>query len=143
MVASNQEEDPMKVVRAGSSRAADHGGPSRSAGKERQTMTRLSIRRAFAGLALAALLTAAPASAAGFQVEKGLQLSDLWSRAWSWLADLWAGGDSGTGAEASRGYGKCDSKPGPPPGPPPPGRLGGQTSGLGGGDDGSGIDPDG
>jgi hypothetical protein len=101
------------------------------------------MRRAFAGLALAALLTAAPARAAGFQLEKGLQLSDLWSRAWSWLGDFWAGTDSGTDAEASRGYGKCDPKPGPPPGPPSPGRRGGQTSGFGDGDTGSGVDPDG
>lgn len=102
-------------------------------------MTRLSIRRAFAGLALAALLTAAPARAAGFQLEKGLQLSDLWSRAWSWLGDFWAGTDG----LKPQGCEKSDPKPGPQPGPPPPGRRGGQTNGFGDGDTGSGVDPDG
>lgn len=50
------------------------------------------IRRVLAGLALAAVLAAVPAQAAGFERTAGAP--DLWSLAWSWVARLW-GGEAG------------------------------------------------
>ena len=111
---------------------------TRAAEKEMQ-MSRPSIRRTVAGLVLAALLaTAAPARATGYQVTAGLQLGDLWSRAWSWLTDLWTGGGP-AGAATPQNHSKAlpGPPPKPPPGPPPPGLRG--TNG----DQGSGVDPDG
>ncbi len=104
-------------------------------------MLRPNVRRLFAGLVVAGLLaTAAPARASGFRLESGLQFEDLWSGAWSWLADLLVVGESRSeDAATSRDHTK-DAPPAPPPGPPPPGHRGRPN---GGGDGGGGIDPDG
>lgn len=107
-------------------------------------MLRPSVRRLFVGLVVAGLLaTAAPARASGFRLESGLQLQDLWSRTWSWLADLLRV-DEGRSEDAatSSNYTK-DAPPGPPPGPPPPGQRGRPSGMNGGGDHGGGVDPDG
>lgn len=106
-------------------------------------MLRLSVRRLFVGLVVAGLLaTATPAQASGFRLESGLRIQDLWSHAWSWLADLFVTESRSADAAASN-YTK-DAPPGPPPGPPPPGQRGRPNgTNSGGGDTGGGVDPDG
>ena len=103
-------------------------------------MSRFRTRRAFAGWVLAALLATAPARAAGVP-ELVLPLQDLWSRAWSWLTDLWTANSE----DAARpGTLEKDQLPGLPPGPPPyhPGDPPAPPPGSHG-EQGPGIDPDG
>jgi len=106
-------------------------------------MSQFRARRAFAGFILAALLVAAPARAAGFS-EPMLHLQDLWSRAWSWLTDLWQAGPQEPATARPQ---EKDHHPGPPPGPPPdpnPGCPHPDPPGWhGGGESGPGADPDG
>jgi hypothetical protein len=99
-------------------------------------MSRSGIRRALAGFVLAALLVAAPARAAGFS-EPVLHLQDLWSRAWSWLTDLWTAApeDAATARPMEK-----DHHSGPPPPPRKPGCP--HPPGWNG-DSGPGADPDG
>jgi len=94
------------------------------------------IRRTLAGFALAMLLAnAAPVGAAALRLPDGPGLQGLWSRAWSWLTDVWTGGSPERPA-APPSHGK--EQPGPPPKPGlPPGANGNR------GDQGSGVDPDG
>jgi len=96
----------------------------------------------FVGAVIAGLLAAAaPARASGLRLADGLRLQDLWSSAWSWMAELWPAGDGAEGAAVPRAYSK--DNPGPPPGPPKP-KPPAQTNGGGhGGDNGGGSDPDG
>ena len=101
-------------------------------------MSRFRARRAFAGFILAALLLTAPARAGGFS-EPALHLQDLWSRAWSWLTDLWTADPQGAPTARPMEKDHHHHPPGPPPGDPgcphphPPG----------GGESGPGADPDG
>jgi hypothetical protein len=101
-------------------------------------MSRPRTHRAIAGIALAVLLaTAAPARAAGF-LEGALPPQDLWTRAWSWLMDLWVGGDRAQGPAVPATLEK--GSPGPPQHPQ------GQSPARprdAHGEEGSGIDPDG
>jgi len=99
-------------------------------------MSRFSARRALAGFVLAALLAAAPARAGGFS-EPALHLQDLWSRAWSWLTDLWT-------AHPQDALPPSTLEKDQPPGPPPqPGNPHQKPPNGWHGDQGSGIDPDG
>jgi hypothetical protein len=104
-------------------------------------MSRFRARRAFAGFILAALLVAAPARAAGFS-EPWLHVQDLWSRAWSWLTDLWPAHPPDAADPQARGKDSTGPPPNPPnpPDPPKPGcpRPPGWN-----GDSGPGADPDG
>ncbi len=102
-------------------------------------MLRPSVRRLFVGLVVVGLLaTATPAQASGFWFEGGLQMESLWTRAWSWLADLLVADSRAT---ANPDHEKV--VPGQS-GPPPPGQRGRpQGTNGGGGDGGGGIDPDG
>ena len=103
-------------------------------------MSRFKARRAFAGFILAALLVTAPARAAGFS-EPMLHLQDLWSRAWSWLTDLWTAHPP----DAADPQPRVKDSNGPPPGPPPgPNKPGCHPRPPGwNGDSGPGADPDG
>ncbi|HEV8581491.1 MAG TPA: hypothetical protein VGX68_20695 [Thermoanaerobaculia bacterium] len=101
-------------------------------------MSRPSIRRAIAGLALAALF-AAPASGASLWLTGGFAPQDLWSRAWSWFTELWAERGIAEPAAAPRNPSKIVPGTSPPPKPPP------QAERPGDNDDdmGGGLDPDG
>ena len=102
-------------------------------------MSRFRARRALAGWVLVALLAAAPARAGGFS-EPALHLQDLWSRAWSWLTDLW---QTGPQEPATARPQEKDHHPGPPPGNPNPGSHHPDPPWHGGGESGPGADPDG
>jgi hypothetical protein len=100
-------------------------------------MSHPMIRRGLAGLALLALLAAAPAQAAGLGRPAGGQ--DLLTLVWSWMARLWGGQvspvqASGKGAAVKEKQATGDSS-------------GGDTTQTDDttqtGDKGMGIDPDG
>ncbi|HYO16972.1 MAG TPA: hypothetical protein VE685_27575 [Thermoanaerobaculia bacterium] len=97
------------------------------------------IRRVLAGLALAALLAAVPAQAAGLERTTGAP--DLWSLAWSWVVRVWGGEVAGSSAPrpsttvttAKQLPGDDDSTT----------TNSGDPTNPDGGDKGMGIDPDG
>jgi hypothetical protein len=97
------------------------------------------IRRVLAGLALAAVLAAVPAQAAGLERTAGAP--DLWSLAWSWMARLWGGADPGSSTPRPSTAVTTEKQL--------PGGSGSTTTNNGdstdpnGGDKGMGIDPDG
>lgn len=101
-------------------------------------MSHPMIRRVLAGLSLAAVLTAAPAQAAGLGRTAGAP--DLWSLAWSWMARLWGGEAAGDGAPRHSATVTTEKQL---PGSDDSTATNDPTDPEDGGDKGAGIDPDG
>lgn len=97
------------------------------------------IRRVLAGFALAAVLAAVPAQAAG--LERAAGAPDLWSLAWSWMARLWGG--EAAGGSAPRQSTAVTTEKQLPGGSDSTTTNNGDPTDPNGGDKGAGIDPDG
>lgn len=97
------------------------------------------IRRVLAGLALAAILAAAPAQAEGLGRTAGAP--DLWSLAWSWMVRLWGG--EAAASSTPRQSATVTTEKQLPGGSDSTTSNSGDPTDPDGGDKGAGIDPDG
>jgi hypothetical protein len=101
-------------------------------------MSYLMIRRVLAGIALVALVAAAPAQAAGFGRPAGAP--GAWTLAWTWLVRLW-GGEVSASQTPRQGTGTVQKQL--PADNGSTASSGDQSDPTTGGEKGMGIDPDG